>query len=223
MQTPAEKHLVNQICHFICNNKNDATPCPILNIGAGRSLSIEKQLSCNGVEYICDRIDIEDCKVAYTTIRQSWLCSVEDMKPVASNEYPLVFANYVLEHVRDIHKAANEINRVLHPSGIFVTTISNPSAPEFIAARKTPVWFHKKIRQGDAWETIYAYKSVSELLNVFESKGFVTMDVRYWPFTQGHLYQYPVLGTLARWYDFMVSELHITRLMGDVCITFKKS
>lgn len=180
MQTPAEIHLVNQTCTFINNYTNDANPCRILNIGAGLSLSIEKQISCRGVKYVEDRIDIEDCKVAYRTIRQSWTRSVENMKPVAS-KYPLAFANYVLEHVQDIHKAASEIARVLHPSGTFVTTVPNPSAPEFIVARHTPLWFHKKIRHAEAWETIYAFNNISELLKVFERNGLVTMDVRYWP------------------------------------------
>jgi SAM-dependent methyltransferase len=144
------------------------------------------------------------------------------MTPVGTNGYYLAFANYVLEHVENLHKAVHEIYRVLCPSGIFVTSLPNPAAPEFIFARYSPLWFHRMIRQSEAWETVYSYSSISELTSVFESEGFIILDVKYWPITEGYLWRYPIVSNFSGRYDRMVSKLNIKRLMGSVCITVKK-
>jgi SAM-dependent methyltransferase len=222
MQTPAESHLVDQICGFLEARKNDEVARPILNIGSCRSVLIEKEISARGLEYICDRVDVEDCSVQLPGVRHCWKCSVEEMEPVGSDEYYLAFANYLLEHVSDLRRAAGEIHRVLCSSGVFVTSLPNPTAPEFILARYTPLSYHRIIRRSDAFETVYPYGRVSELMKVFESVGFAPLDVRYWPFTQGYLYRYPIAGVLSRWYDAVISRLSIRRFMGNVCITFKK-
>lgn len=194
MQTPAEKHLVQQICDsldagWMRSGKDNDTPIPILNIGAVRGLSIEKQILNKGCIYVCDRIDIDDCYVAFATIRRCWVCSIEEMTPVETDGYPLAFANYVLENVLNPWRAAREISRVLRPSGIFVTMQPNPVAPEFMIARNTPLWFHKFVKQGaEVWETHYAYQNIQTLTGIFEEEGFIAMETRFWPFTEGYLW-----------------------------------
>ena len=84
MQTPAEKKLVHQLYDFIRERKNESNLPLILNIGAGQSISIERQLTNLGCKYVCDRIDIDDCSVKFSTVRDSWICSVEEMTPLKS-------------------------------------------------------------------------------------------------------------------------------------------
>jgi SAM-dependent methyltransferase len=223
VQTPAEKYLVEVLVRALgCKGREGGTPRRILNIGAGRSVSIEDQLSDAGCEYVCDRADVEDCSVDHPYVNKCFRCSAEDMSQVSSNEYPVAFANYVLEHVPDLERASREIYRILEPSGIFVATIPNPSAPQIRLAKITPLWFHRMIRGGEAWETYYGYNSVEELTGVFETAGFRKVEARYYAFAEDYLIKVPILGLLGRVCDGIVNALRVYGLMGHICVVFEK-
>ncbi|MFA5128339.1 MAG: methyltransferase domain-containing protein [Patescibacteria group bacterium] len=224
MQTPAEKYLVKRLAEFLKKDELKRVVAPrILNIGADKSLSIENQLTASGSNYICDRIDISDCGVDYFAVDKCWKCSVEEMSPVSSEYYFAAFANYVLEHVLVLDKAAREIYRVLKPGGVFITSTSNPTAPEFVLARWTPLWFHKKIRSGESWETHYAYKNIEELINIFEDAGLRMIEIRRYPFVEGYLARFFLLNILGKFYDKIISILKVKRFMGNACIVFEKN
>jgi SAM-dependent methyltransferase len=144
------------------------------------------------------------------------------MRPVNSGRYSAVFANYVLEHVENIRGASQEIWRVLAPGGLFIATVPNNAAPEYAVAKHTPLWFHRLIRGGSGWETKYAYKSISELLDHFSDVGFRMEDEKYWPFVEQYLWNYPVVGQLSKLYDKTISACGCRRFMGDVCLVLKK-
>lgn len=221
MQTPANKHLIKTIELFLHEQRgNDRLR--LLNIGAGRSLFIENQLVNSGFSFVCDRLDVENCRIAGQPIGQCYQCQVESMHPVMSNAYDLAFANYLLEHIQNLNKAASEIYRVLKPGGIFVAAIPNPTAPEFLLAKRTPLWFHKLIRGSQVWETYYAYKDVSSLSCIFQKAGFDTVEVSYWPCTLCYLERFVVLNKLAALYDKVIDKMKLKKFMGNVCITFKK-
>lgn len=224
MQTPAEKYLVKSLAEFLKKDELKTAVAPrILNIGADKSLSIENQLTAAGSNYICDRVDISDCEVDYFAVDKCWKCSVEEMSPVSSEYYSAAFANYVLEHVLNLSKAAKEIYRILKPGGVFIASISNPTAPEFVLARWTPLWFHKKIRSGESWETHYVYKNIEELINIFKEAGFRAIETRRYSFIEFYLARFPLLNMLGRFYDKVISILKVKRFMGNACIIFEKN
>lgn len=224
MQTPAEKHLVQKLASFLSlsSSEADSNAHRILNAGAGRSVSIEQQLTRAGCRYVCDRIDIESCRVDFPTVGECWQCSIDEMKPVRSGRYVAVFAHYVLEHVRSIRGASQELYRVLAPGGLLVVTVPNVSAPEFVLARHTPLWFHELVRGGRGWETEYAYSSISELLDVFIDAGFRLEEEERWPIVEGYLGKYPIAGRLGKVWDKTISSCRWRRLMGDVCVVVRK-
>lgn len=222
MQTPAEKLLIQNLVLCLKANECDFFARRILNVGSGKSLSIERQLKQAGCNYICDRIDIEDCVVDFSTVRNCWHCSVDNMEPLDSERYHAVFANYVLEHVYNLKGAAQEIYRVLLPDGIFIATIPNTTAPEFIIARHTPLWFHKLVSRRQAWETKYSYNGISALIEIFLDAGFGIEEEKHWPFVEGYLWQYPVVNIFGRLYDRLVSAINMKHLMGQVCIVLRK-
>ncbi len=223
MQTPAEKFLVGHLISLLETNPEHVVDPPrILNIGAGSSASIESQLTGAGCEYVCDRIDVVDCTVSHPAVGECLRGSVEDMTAVPSAFYVAAFANFVLEHVRDPRSAAMEIHRVLRPAGRFVASVPNPAAPEFVLARRTPLWLHRLVRGTDAWETHYAFRSIQGLTAIFEDVGFETVQVRYQSFIEGYLGRFWILGKIARAYDRVVSARGLRRLMGNVCIVFEK-
>ena len=104
--------------------------------------------------------------------------------------------------------------------------IPNPNAPEFLLAKITPLWFHKVARGNSthtAFETHYAYKSINELIQMFQSSGLILAEVRYYPILELYLERLsPFMGKLGKIYDSTVSSLNIHRLMGNVCIIFQK-
>jgi SAM-dependent methyltransferase len=220
--TPAEKEIVNQINTFLKGKPSEDQSPSILNIGAGKSVSVEKQLSDLKCRCIYDRIDVDDCTVDFPNTRHCWRGSVEDMSAVSSNIYIAAFANYVLEHVPDLNKAAGEVHRILRPSGIFSISVPNTMAPEFILARHTPLWFHKMIRGSEAWEIHYSYKDIPHLIEIFTTHGFILHDVKYCSFTEGYLWRFPVLNVVSKLYDWIVGKSRIKQLMGNVCVTFRK-
>jgi len=221
MQTPATKHLIRKVTLFL-HERRGSDRLKLLNIGAGRSLSIENQLMSNGFSFVCDRVDAENWPVAGEPFGQCYQCQVESMRPVESTAYDLAFANYLLEHIQNLPKAASEIYRILKPRGIFVAAIPNPTAPEFLLAKLTPLWFHKLIRGTRVWETYYAYQDLPSLSHIFERAGFDTVEISYWPCTLCYLERFVVLNRLAALYDKVVDKMKLKRFMGNVCITFRK-
>ncbi|MFB3887064.1 MAG: class I SAM-dependent methyltransferase [Thermodesulfobacteriota bacterium] len=225
MQTPAEIYLIQRVSEILKEDYN-AEP-KILNIGAGRSTIIESSISnMIGNKFTCDRMDVSDCYANHPVIGECFLTSVESMPEIGSRRYDLAFANYVLEHVTHLNKAASEIHRILKESGCFVTSIPNPSAPEFTLSKYTSTKFHQFVKGNSegcqAHETCYAFKNIEDFASIFE-KYFSAIEIRYWSNTLGYLYKFPVTNILSRAYDRMINYLNIRTLMGDACIVFKKN
>jgi SAM-dependent methyltransferase len=222
MQTPAERHLIDQISEFICRDQGRGEARLILNIGAGRSTIVERNLAETGCGFVCDRIDVEECAAEFANAGSAWRCPVEKMTPLQSGHYAAAFANYVLEHVGNLKAAASEIFRVLEPGGLFVASVPNLTAPEFLIARNAPAGLQRAMTQGKGFETSYSWQTIGDLTRVFEDAGFIVEDTAYWAFTEGYLGRYPLINLLSRFYDRMISKFGFRHMMGNVCITLKK-
>jgi SAM-dependent methyltransferase len=222
MQTPGERHLIHRLGDHLLKARAGADPVLILNIGAGRSSVIEQALVAAGCRFLGDRIDVDDCTVESPVVRNCLRCSVERMEPLASECYAVAFANYVLEHVGDLPKAASEIFRVLKPGGLFVATVPNLTAPEFFIARYAPAGLQKIMTGGKGFHTCYAWTTIRDLTGKFEAAGLTVEEIRYWAFTESYLGRYALAGPLSRLYDKVVSGIGLKRLMGNVCITLRK-
>lgn len=221
MQTPAERQLVTYLASVLARDANGNLPL-LLNVGAGRSLSIEEQLIERGIRFRCDRVDVEPCHVEHPVIGECQTCSVTDLSPLAGSHYRAALANFVLEHVENIEQAAKEIYRVLEPAGCFVATIPNPRAPEFLLSHYTPLAFHRWVRGGSGWETHYAYKNLDTLRKIFESAGFATQAVDRFACISLYTEPFAVLRWMGRTYDALISKMRLSALMGNVCVVFRK-
>lgn len=223
MQTPAERQLIDVISQVL---EAKGRVFRILNLGAAKSTVIEDALRNEGAEFSCDRTDVQDCRVQGKNVGRCYVCPAEDMREIGDGEYDLVFANYVMEHIPDVSKAAGEISRVLKSDSLFVATLANPSAPEFRLSGHTPTWFHQWVKgkgEGkEAYDVHYDYRNIRDLERKFSKRGFRLVDKKYFPFTYGYLYRFPILKYLSRAYDSLVGALGITNMMGQVCITWRK-
>ena len=223
MQTPGEKYLISFLIKTIKKSRKTAN---IINIGANTSLVIEKELDIANCDFKEDRTDVIESKVDYLKFDKNYICSVENMKEIPSDNYDIAFANFVLEHVGDLNSSGREINRILKKGGSFVASIPNPQAAEFFISKFTPLWFHQWIRgEGEgheAHETEYSYKSVGDFIKIFENEGFKIREEYFRPFTFGYLYRFPVINILSKVYDKLILKLGYKKLMGNVCLVFEK-
>lgn len=228
MQTPGEISLIKHCVDFLSKYPSTGNYAHLLNVGAARSTVIEEELVRQGLNFICDRTDIEACEVDKPYVGKCFQVSVEEMKPLESEEYDLVFANYVLEHVGNIERALEEIWRVLKSNGLFVLSTPNPAAPEFLISKYTPLWFHQIMRgkqeeEGHrAYETVYAYPTITSLVKIAQQAGFSLEKADYYSFTYGYLHRFPVLKTMSTWYDNVINKSRQQRLQGNVCLVFRK-
>ena len=191
-----------------------------LNVGAGDSVIIERRLKRLRPGDLVDRVDIEPAFVEHPHVGSSWCCPLGDMREVPSDAYDAVFANFVLEHVPDLQRAAAEIRRVLRPGGLFVCSVPNTLAPEFLLSRLTPTWFHRVVRRQRAWETAYAYRSIGELQRVFRDAGLRCTAVAWFPVVGRYLRGQSLLHAAGRAYDHAVMRMQARFLMGEVCLAF---
>lgn len=194
----------------------------LLNAGAGRSVSIERQLAFGGANFVADRVDVDDARVPYEFVGEVWRCSIDRMSDVPSETYDGVFANYVLEHVARPFEAAGEVRRVLKPGGVFATSIPNPSAPQFRLARRTSSWLHEKIRGVEAWDVVYAFRDPNDLARILTRAGLVVECVAQFPGAGYYLDRFPGLRRVGRGYDALVERAQLQSLMGDACIVARR-
>lgn len=219
METPAENKIIDTVVAYL-NEHREAKR--FLNLGAGRSVVLENKLANRGCAARCDRVDIDDCTVNHPGVDNCYVCSAESMTPVASEAYDVVFSNYVLEHIEDINSTAREIVRVLKPGGIFVASIPNPRAPEFMVAKHTPFWFHRFVRGGTGWHTVYAFPSVRALTEILSGAGLEALEIAYYPIARQYFERWRPLVWLASIYDGLVGVVGWRSLMGNVCLVHRK-
>lgn len=225
LQSPAERRLIEELARRV----PALGPRPhLLDIGANVSTIVEETLAKRGLEFICDRTDVLPCDPAGTWpwMGRAYQVSVEAMEPIASGTYDTAFANFVLEHVDRLDRAAPEIARVLKPGGLFVTSVPNPRAPEFLFAAATPHWVHVAMRgepETEVHATRYAFHDLGSFRRTFEAAGFEVLARHLDANTFGYLHRFPVVRLLARGYDRAVGALRLTGLQGAACFTFRKT
>lgn len=65
--------------------------------------------------------------------------------PLKSKTVDLVFANSVLEHIKDIDKVLAEVRRVLKPGGLFIATMPSDQLTGYLGwGRLYAQWFNQK-------------------------------------------------------------------------------
>jgi len=222
LQSPAERHLIRELAERL-----KGRPVRLIDLGANVSTVIEKKLAHQGVDFVCDRSDVLPCAIEgdWPWKGESFQASVEDMAALPAGAYDAAFANFVLEHVEHLDRAAREIARLIKPGGLFVTSVPNPRAPEFWIADKTPHSFHVLVRgdeEHDVHGTHYAYPDLASFRRTFEAAGFEFLALHRDANTYGYLHRFPLLNLLARGYDGTVGALKLHGLMGAACFTFRK-
>lgn len=225
MQTEAEKYLILILKKILQAFTRKGVKPKLINLGAAKSTIIEEAIIEAG-DFICDRCDIQDCSVINKPyVGTSFIAPLEDLVPLASNTYDVAFANFVLEHVQNPERAAQEMARIMKPGGELILSLSNPKAPEFILAGLTPTSFHQLFRQEDhdeAYPVRYAYRSLGNFIKLMERAGWELKERKNLPATYSYLHRWPLINLLSRAYDGLVNIANISSLMGHSVLHFSK-
>ncbi len=227
MQTPAERRLIEALIETVgAKSQAGAENIAILNIGAGASPLIERELESGlpATSFSVDRLDIKNHAIDAPHVRGHIIGSVEQMDMIADGSYDIAFANYVFEHVGQLDKALAEVCRVLKPAGVFILSVPNPKAPEFIISKHTPHGFHKTVRGAEetAFETAYAYRSLSDLVSRSARAGLRLSRLDRFSALRAYAERFPLIVPLVRMYDAIVNSLSLTPLMGQACLVLIK-
>jgi SAM-dependent methyltransferase len=217
MQTPAEAKLIETLAS-LCGTSEPT----LLNAGAGTSAIIEDALVERGARFREDRVDLVDAALDRPFVRRTFRCSVEQMTPVPAGEYDLAFSNYLLEHVPDLRATAREMHRVLRPGGAYVISVPNPTAPEFLFARFTPLWLHRVLLGRPVGEKYYSYRSLGHLRGIFLAAGFVPEIAWHYSSIEDYVERFAALRVLGRAYDRALAGLGWPVIMGNACLVFRK-
>ena len=223
MQTEAEKYLIRIIKKLLTLSTKTLT---LINLGAAKSTVIEDDLLKSGLNFICDRSDINDCEVDKSYVKRNYVCSLEDMKVIGENSYDIAFANFVMEHILDIEKMAQEAARIVTEDGNFVISLPNPQAPEFKFAKATSTSFHQLFRKkgyNNAYPVNYAYKTIDNFVSIMEQNGWKLQEKKYFPATYSYLYRYPLINLFSYIYDKAIASLAIKALLGHTVLHFRLS
>jgi len=225
MQTPAEKYLIQKTISQLEKTGAESFH-KILNVGPGKSVVIEDCIIKSIPNMIADRVDVVECRVDHPNIGKCMVASIEGVPQLESDDYEVVFSNYVLEHVRSIEESARELYRLLKPGGLFVASIPNPKAPEFMISRRTSPKFHQFIKgkgeEGRTHSTKHTYKAVEDVVRTFSEIGFQHKETKYYSFVFQYLERFPVINYSGKVYDWTVNKFAVKRFSGNVCVIFQK-
>jgi ubiquinone/menaquinone biosynthesis C-methylase UbiE len=136
-------------------------------------------------------------------------------------------AHYLLEHVADHRRTLGEMARVLRPGGLLVLTFPNPSAPEAVMTRATPLGFHRAFKwivQGTkdvekhVFPTVFSFRTVRNVETTLRENGCGAVRTGYLSETYYRFRRWLVPGYLALVYSRALDLLHVRFLKSSVVI-----
>jgi SAM-dependent methyltransferase len=111
---------------------------------------------------------------------------LDETLPFADSTFDLVYANFVVEHLRHPERTFAEWRRVLRSGGRLVVLTTNRANPFMAAGEKLPQWARLAIKrcgagavERDVYPTYYRANTPTRLTHTATSAGFRTVSIEY--------------------------------------------
>lgn len=146
----------------------------ILDLGAGAG--IVSQMNFRGhVKKVCG-VDVDPRVMQNPYVDEAHVADISQL-PFADDEFDVVIADNLLEHLAEPENTFSEVFRVLKREGVFLAKTPQKFHYVPLIARLTPLWFHKAVnrRRGRAevntYPTLYRANSVKALRKLAQLAG----------------------------------------------------
>jgi SAM-dependent methyltransferase len=198
---------------------------PILDAGCGQEASWVRRFGTEG-----GMIGIDLCPQLPSDFPV--VCGDLLSLPFPEGCFSLIFCRSVFEHLREPARVLSEFQRVLKPDGICVILTPNRYDYSSLAARCTPLWFHRRFirnlygaaRAYDTFPTFYRANTPGYF------RKFVSKHPQWKVLLLRGLRHYPVnlgfsrgLFKLGIWYDRILAKKKWQALQPSLFVVLKKT
>jgi len=156
----------------------------VLDLGAGTGSKFKYDLKTK-VEPDGEVIGVDfDARVTKNPLLHRGVVMDSLRLPFGDNTFDVVFARYVLEHVRHPSEFMGEVWRVTRPGGSFLFLTPNKWHYVCLASRFTPEAFHRSYnrRRGraetDTFRTVYRLNTRGDIRYFFRKAGFAEKELK---------------------------------------------
>jgi SAM-dependent methyltransferase len=150
--------------------------------------------------------------------------------PLTDESIDLVYSCNVLEHVQNPGEALVEIGRVLKPGGLFLAKTPNRHHYVALAARCTPLvfhkWFNKKRGRAehDTFPTCYRCNSRRQILNALRGSALELHELQFWEGRPEYTRLFPLMYLFGIGYERLVNSTErLAPLRAVLVMTLKKA
>jgi len=154
----------------------------ILDLGAGAG--IVSQMNFKGIAFTVFGIDPDE-RVLVNPYLDEGRVAFGEKVPYADEQFDLIFADNVLEHLPMPEEVFEEVYRLLRPGGVFLAKTPNQCHYMPLIARLTPHRFHSWVnkwrgREGvDVFPTRYQANTISRIRHLAVSAGLNVSQIDF--------------------------------------------
>lgn len=188
---------------------------PVLDIGCGDGLVAKVLLNNRGgkFDYGIDVSDREVNKAKKLHIyRRVTVASVYNL-PFKEGSFKTIFSNSVIEHIPDLNKALDEMNRVLEAKGRLVITVPSPYLTDYLMG----VDLSNKIHMPYI-ANLYGlfFNKVFKHYNLYNHQGWKKIFKQHnFRLTNYYYYHSPKLIKMHEMLSFLTLPIHLIKPLTD--------
>jgi len=199
----------------------------VLDLGAGSGYV--KEMDFKNIAKEVTGIDL-DPDIRKNPFLHSYVVgSVYELTLLGEKKFDIVICNSVIEHIDDPQKFVEEIKSVLKPGGIFLGKTPNRNHYMPIAARMTPLsfhkWFNKKRGRPEehTFATYYKLNTFSALRKYFGRKDWQNLKVETFEGPPSYLRMNFLFYSVGWLYERLVNNFRIAALRMVIIFSVQKS
>ena len=212
---------------------NIADEITILDVGGGKSCRFAgEKKKLHGVKIIALDVSEDELKYNHDVDEKivSDIASGEPILGINDTSIDLVTSSSVLEHLKNLDAAINEISRIIKPGGKFISMLPNKFALFAIINQMLPHWLARKILFSISPEAkgICGFRAYynrcyyGALKRLLAKHGFEMSDFKCSFNQSGYFSFFIPFALISLLWDFLMYKLNIKTCCAYMCFTATK-